>query len=229
MSLLNPKYEYKKLARKVIDGKRHYIDSNTAQALPSVTTILGMTKDMTALNEWKRRVGKVEAQRIVTEAASLGSLMHQHLECYIEGTERPGGTNQVRVQAKQLSDTIIEKGMTNVDEIWGIEQPLMFPGLYAGTADLICQYKGTPVIGDFKTSRKFKKREWIDDYFMQCAAYALAHNEMYGSSINAGLIFIITHDNKYQEFLIQGAEFEKYIDLWLDKVEEYYKIINTTS
>ena len=223
MSLLVEKFQYKNLKRTTVEGKRFYVGED-GNPVPSVTTILSATKDMTALNEWKRRVGKAEAQRIVTESANLGTVTHSHLENYITGTPRPSGGNVVYQEAKKLSDIIIEKGLSDVDEVWGIEQGLCFPNLYAGTADMICTYKGQPVIGDFKTSRKVKKKEWIEDYFIQCAAYALAHNEVYGTDIQAGLIFIVSHSGEYQQFLVEKAEIRKYNEMWLDKVEQYYKI-----
>ena len=222
-SLLVEKFKYKEFKRKNIDGQRYYVNSN-GDPVPSVTSILSKTKDMTALNAWKKRVGATEAQRIVTESANLGTIMHKHLESYIEGVERPSGTNQVYVQAKQLSETVIEHGLKNVDEVWGIETHLAFPGLYGGTADLICVHEGEPAIGDFKTSRKFKKKEWIDDYFMQASAYALAHNEVYGTNIQKGVIFMVTHDNQYQQFVVEGNEFQTFTDKWLDRVETYYKM-----
>ena len=222
-SLLVEKFKYENFKRKNVDGQRYYVNSN-GDPVPSVTSILSKTKDMTALNAWKKRVGAAEAQRIVTESANLGTIMHKHLESYIEGVERPSGTNQVYVQAKNLSETVIEHGLKNVDEVWGIETHLAFPGLYGGTADLICVHEGEPAIGDFKTSRKFKKKEWIEDYFMQASAYALAHNEVYGTNIQKGVIFMVTHDNQYQQFVVEGDEFQTFTDKWLDRVETYYKM-----
>ena len=222
-SLLVEKFKYKEFKRKNLDGQRYYVN-DAGDPVPSVTSILSKTKDMTALNAWKKRVGAAEAQRIVTESANLGTIMHKHLESYIEGVERPSGTNQVYVQAKQLSETVIEYGLKNVNEVWGIETHLAFPGLYGGTADLICVHEGEPAIGDFKTSRKFKKKEWIDDYFMQASAYALAHNEVYGTNIQKGVIFMVTHDNQYQQFVVEGNEFQTFTDKWLDRVETYYKM-----
>ena len=222
-SLLVEKFKYEEFKRKNLDGQRYYVNAE-GDPVPSVTSILSKTKDMTALNAWKKRVGKAEAQRIVTESANLGTIMHKHLECYIEGVERPSGTNQVYVQAKILSDTVIQDGLKNVDEVWGIETGLVFPGLYGGTADLICVHEGVPAIGDFKTARKFKKKEWIHDYFMQAAAYALAHNEVYGTNIQKGVIFMVTHDNQYQQFVVEGEEFKTFTNEWLDKVETYYKM-----
>ena len=222
-SLLIEKFKYKEFKRKNLNGQRYYVNAE-GDPVPSVTSILSKTKDMTALNAWKKRVGAAEAQRIVTESANLGTIMHKHLESYIEGVERPSGTNQVYVQAKNLSETVIEHGLKNVDEVWGIETLLAFPGLYGGTADLICVHEGVPAIGDFKTSRKFKKKEWIEDYFMQASAYALAHNEVYGTNIQKGVIFMVTHDNEYQQFVVEGNEFQTFTDKWLDRVETYYKM-----
>lgn len=222
-SLLTERFKYEEFKRKNLDGQRYYVNSN-GDPVPSVTSILSKTKDMTALNAWKKRVGAAEAQRIVTESANLGTIMHKHLESYIEGVERPKGTNQVYVQAKNLSETVIEHGLKNVDEVWGIETHLAFPGLYGGTADLICVHEGEPAIGDFKTSRKFKKKEWIEDYFMQASAYALAHNEVYGTNIQKGVIFMVTHDNEYQQFVVEGDEFQTFTNKWLDRVETYYKM-----
>jgi genome maintenance exonuclease 1 len=130
----------------------------------------------------------------------------------------------VYVQAKNLSETVIEQGLKSVDEVWGIETHLTFPGLYGGTADLICVHEGEPAIGDFKTSRKFKKKEWVEDYFMQASAYALAHNEVYGTNIQKGVIFMVTHDNQYQQFVVEGDEFQTFTNKWLDRVETYYKM-----
>jgi len=222
VTLLVNKFNYHELKRTTIEGKRHYLDPN-GNAVPSVTTILSHMKDMTALNKWKKRVGDTEAQRIVTESANIGTITHKHLENYIVGEPRPSGNNLIYQQAKQLSDIIIENGMSDVNEVWAIEQSLCFPGLYAGTADMICVHKNKPVIGDFKTSRQVIKREWGEDYFMQCAAYALAHNVLYGTTIDSGLIFIVSHSGEYQEFIVEGEEFKKYTDQWLDKVEQYYK------
>ena len=222
-NLLVNKFDYIQYKRKSLDGQRYYVNES-GDPVPSVTSILSKTKDMTGLNAWKKRVGKAEAQRIVTESANLGTVMHKHLECFIEGTQRPSGTNHVHIQAKQLSDTVIEQGLCNVNEVWGIETGLVFPGLYGGTADMICVHEDEPAIGDFKTARKFKKKEWIGDYFMQASAYALAHNEVYGTNIKKGVIFMVTHDNTYQQFVVEGAEFQTFTDKWLEKVETYYKM-----
>ena len=168
-----------------------------------------------------KRVGKAEAQRIVTESANLGTVTHKHLESYIEGVERPGGSNQVYQQAKELSDIIINKGFDKLNEVWGIEQGLCFPNLYAGTADMVCVYDGIPVIGDFKTSRKVKKKEWIEDYFLQGCAYANAHNVMFGTKIEQIVILMVDRNAIFQEFIVRPTEFNFLTRKWKNRLIEF--------
>jgi len=209
-------FDYKPLERIDTGNGRRYIVGE-GRPLPSVTTILGKTKDMTHINEWKKNVGEAEATRIVTEASGLGNGMHKNLENYILGSEM-GGT----LMAKALANVIIKKGLPKVSEIWGTEVSLYSKELYAGTTDLTGIHDGKPSIMDFKNSLKDKKREWIEDYFMQLAAYALSHNEMYGTDISRGVVMIATREAKYQEFIIEGDEFRHYETMWANKVCAYY-------
>jgi hypothetical protein len=220
--LLNPIYEYKKLNRDETTGKRLYACPDGTK-VPSVTTVLDSTKDKTFLIEWRKRVGDAEATRISTESAGLGTLMHTHLEYHVLGRERPQGNNQVQILARNMADTMINQAFCDIDEVWGIEAPLYYPGLYAGTSDMIGVHKGTPAIIDHKTTKKPKKREWIEDYFLQCCAYALAHNEVHGTDIKKCVINIIDRDAKLQPFIIEGNEFDHYGGLWAQRLDQYYK------
>ena len=221
--LLTEKIQYKKLERvTTAEGRKYVGDDNVP--VPSVTTVLDKTSDKTALIAWRKRVGEAEANRVSKESAGLGTKVHDALEKHILGEQVTFGNNMVSVMAKDMSELMIKEGFANVDEVWGIETHLAFPGLYGGTADLICVHEGEPAIGDFKTSRKFKKKEWIEDYFMQASAYALAHNEVYGTNIQKGVIFMVTHDNEYQQFVVEGDEFQTFTNKWLDRVETYYKM-----
>jgi genome maintenance exonuclease 1 len=220
--LLNPLYEYKKLKRDESTGKRLYACPDGIK-VPSVTTVLDSTKDKTFLIEWRKRVGDAEATRISTESAGLGTLMHTHLEYHVLGQERPQGNNQVQIMARAMADTMINEAFCEIDEVWGIEAALYYPGLYAGTSDMIGVHKGTPAIIDHKTTKKTKKKEWIEDYFLQCCAYALAHNEVHGTDIKKAVINIIDRDAKLQSFVIEGSEFDHYSDLWARRVDQYYK------
>lgn len=223
MSLkINPLYEYKKLPR--IEGAQRLYSTPDGGRVPSVTTILDKTADKTALIEWRKRVGEAEANRISQESAGLGTLVHKHIENYIQGVPRPSGNNQVHVMAKSMSDAVIDQGLVDVDEVWGMEASLYYPGLYAGTTDLVGVYKGQPAIMDHKTTKKMKLREWIEDYCIQTAAYALAHNELYGTNIKTGVIFMTGRDGSYNTFTIEGAEFDHYTEQWLQRVEQYYKL-----
>lgn len=204
-----------------VTRKRVYLTPD-GERLPSVTTILSATKDMTHLNEWKKRVGEENAKRITTEAAGVGTSMHSNLERFLAGVQRQPGNNPVHVQANAMADEIIKKGLCDVSEVWAMEQSLYFPGLYSGTTDLVAVYKDQPCIADYKQTNKPKKEEWVDDYKIQLVAYILAHNEVYGTDIREGHVFMCSRDLQYQQFDLWPTDFVKYQDLWLSKVEEYY-------
>jgi genome maintenance exonuclease 1 len=219
------KFQYKACTQvnDPVTRKRVYLTPD-GESLPSVTTILSATKDMTALNEWKKRVGEEKARQITTEAAGVGTAMHSNLERFICGMQRQPGNNPVHVQANKMADIIIECGLSDVNEVWAMEQSLYFPGLYSGTTDLVAVYKGNPSVCDYKQTNKPKKEEWVEDYKIQLVAYILAHNEVYGTDIREGHVFMCSRDLQYQQFDLWPDDFNKYQDLWLGKVEEYYKL-----
>lgn len=224
--MYNPnKFEYKPIKRETIDGSRKYATPD-GQKLPSVTTILDATKSeesKKALMEWRNRVGHKRAQEITTEAAGRGTRMHKFIEDYIkEGVLKEPGSNPFSIQSHKMAKSIIEKGLCNVNEAWGVEVPLYFPKVYAGTTDLCGIHDGSEAIMDHKQTNKPKKREWIDDYFVQLAAYSEAHNELYGTNIKKGIIFMCSAENEYQDFILEGQEFEKYRSLWYSRLEQYY-------
>lgn len=218
--LFNPKFQYNKLKRVETAGKRLY--ETPGGNVASVTTILDATKDKTFLIEWRKRVGEAEATRISTESAGLGTLMHTHLEYHVLGKERPKGNNLVQEMARKMADTMINEAFCDIDEVWGIEASLYYPGLYAGTTDMVGVHKGTPAIIDHKTTKKAKKKEWIEDYFLQCCAYALAHNEVHGTDIRKAVINIVDRDAVLHPFIIEGTEFDHYAELWTRRVEQFY-------
>ena len=219
--LLTEKIQYKKLERvTTAEGRKYVGDDNVP--VPSVTTILDKTSDKTALIAWRKRVGEAEANRVSKESAGLGTKVHDALEKHILGEEVTFGNNMVSVMAKDMSELMIKEGFANVDEVWGTEIGLIAKGLYAGTTDCIGVHNGEDAIIDFKTSKKIKKEEWIEDYYLQCCAYAMAHNEMYGTNIKKGVILMVSRDVKFKEFVIEGARFEMYCDLWTQRLEEYY-------
>jgi genome maintenance exonuclease 1 len=217
------RFQYKacKQINDPVTRKRVYLTPD-GESLPSVTTILSATKDMTHLNEWKKRVGEQKAREITTEAAGVGTAMHANLERFLAGLQRQPGNNPVHVQANKMADQIILNGLNKVNEVWAMEQSLYFPGLYSGTTDLVGVYDGEPAVMDHKQTNKPKKAEWVEDYFLQLVAYILAHNEVYKTDIKRGVVFMCSRACEYQQFDLLPQDFNKYQDMWLNKVEEYY-------
>jgi hypothetical protein len=221
MTLLIEKYQYPSTTRTTINGKRHY-DAGDGLPVPSVTTILDSTKDKSFLIAWRKRVGEKAAQEITTEAASVGTSMHKYLEDYIAGKPIAAKSNLVHQQSFHMANTIIEKGMSNVSEMWGSEVNLCYPGLYAGTTDGVGVFNGNPAIIDFKQTNKPKKEEWVEDYYLQLVAYAMAHNEMHGTDIKHAHILMCSRDLQYQQFDVTPDTWNKWSDAWLKRVEQYY-------
>ena len=231
------RYQYANLTRETVEGQRLYATPDGAR-LPSVTTILDRTKpeeSRAALSEWRRRVGAERAQQITTEAANRGTRMHTFLEHYVktgEMRERPG--NPFAWPSHAMAQVVVQQGLQHVDEFWGVEIPLYFPGIYAGTTDGCGIHQGQPSILDYKQSNKPKRSEWIEDYRLQLAAYAEAHNEVHGTQICRGVILMcvkpeiddqgnIVTEPQYQEFIVEGAEFERARSAWWRRVEQYYQ------
>jgi genome maintenance exonuclease 1 len=227
MSLLINKYNYEKLTRDESSGKRLYA-TPTGHKVPSVTTILDKTKpeeSRIALANWRKAVGEKKAQEITTEAANRGTRMHKFLEDYVKGEPMNENiSNPFAQQSQKMAKIVIAEGMQHVSEVWGSEVPLYFPELYAGTTDCVGVHKGDAAILDFKQTNKPKKREHIDDYFIQLTAYAMAHNEVHGTDIRKGVILMCSKDYEYQEFILEPADFDYWTERWCKRVEEYYRL-----
>ena len=224
MSLIIEKYKYERLKRVEVDGKCRYAAPGHPP-VASVTTILSGTKDMSHLIAWKKRVGEKKAQEIVTEASGVGTRMHKYLEDYVDNgvwTES-AGSNPYAQQAYEMACVIRDEAMGDVDEIWGSEVPLYVPGIFAGTTDLVGQYKGNPCIMDFKQTNKPKKPEWVEDYYLQLTAYALGHNEVHGTDIREGHIFMCSRDLQYQQFDLWPDEFAEWEQEWWNRCRQYYE------
>ena len=218
----NKLYKYPSSTRSLVEGQRHYDVSN--EKLPSVTTILSATQSdekKESIARWKAKVGENEADRVRDTAASRGSNMHLHLERHILGAGHKDLTDEGQV-AGDMAQVIINKGLCDLSEIWGSEVVLFYPGLYAGQTDLVGVYDYENSIVDFKQSNNPKRKEWIEDYFMQLAAYAMAHNCVYESEITQGVILMCTPDKYFQKFQIKGREFIKYQHKFLERLDKYY-------
>jgi len=222
----NPKFIYPKSIRSLINDKRHY-EIGTIK-LPSVTTILSATmpeEKRKSLDAWKLRIGNTEAQKVVTTAANRGTALHTILEHYITGQGYLDLT-EIGKNAHTMAQTIFEKGLKDkVSEYYATEATLFYPDLYAGATDMVAVHNGQDSIIDFKQSNKPKRREWIEDYCLQLAGYAMAHNAVHGTSIQKGVVMMVTPDSYYQEFIIEGEELKKYKHEFLERVDKYYNII----
>ena len=219
----NKKFIYPPSTRSLVMGQRHY--EIGTDKLPSVTTILSQTQSdekKASLSRWKQKVGENEADRIRDQAAERGTIMHRILEGYLTGHRHADLSDlgrQAGVMARNIWESDLKEGM---DEVWGTEVTVHYPGLYAGQTDLVGIYNGAEIIGDFKQTNKPKRKEWIDDYFIQLAAYAMAHNYVYNTSIQSGVILMCSVDNIFQRFFVGPEEFKKYTFEWLRKIDKYY-------
>lgn len=220
--MLIKKYQYEIFDRKTNNetGKRVYV--NKEARMPSVTTILDSTKDKSGIDKWIARVGKEEAERIKNEAAKVGTAMHLTLENHILGTKyQPKDDDEI--QAVKMAGKVISEGLVHLNEAWGSEVHLRYENLYAGTTDLVGLFKGKPTIMDFKQTNKPKRREWIEDYFIQLAAYSEAHKKHHGE-IEAGAVLMCSRDLQFQLFEIDKQQLQMYTNLWWDRFNKFQTI-----
>ena len=225
------KYSYPKSSRAKLDGLRHYTIDGSQKKLPSVTTVLGQTQPkekQESLEKWRQRVGLREAQKITRDAAIRGTAMHKYLEDLIRG-QRSLDLTPLGVEATKMAEIIVERGLNDCSEIYGIEATLYYPNLYAGSVDLVAKYKDKVSIIDFKQTNKPKQREWIGDYFLQMAAYGMAHDAVYGTSIEQGVIMMCSKDGYYQQFMIEGDEFRRAKHKFLGRLDEFYSGMDNNS
>ena len=215
------KYNYLQGTQIMDQGSRIY--DVAGYRLPSVTTVLGKTKNQQFLKDWKAKVGEAEAERIKNLSSKRGTSMHKFLEHYILGTGYDDLTG-LGQEAKAMAEKVIEIGLAPVEEYYGSEVTMYYPGLYAGSTDLVCSHNGVDAIVDFKQANRPKKKEWIEDYYLQIAAYAMAHDYVHGSKINKGVIMVCTPDLYYQEFVVEGAELRQYKHKFLKRLDMYHEL-----
>ena len=203
-------------------GKRVYEISS--YRLPSVTTILGATKNTEFLTKWKAKVGEEQAERIKNVSSARGTSMHKFLESFITDVGYDDLT-ELGQAALPMAKKIMEIGLAPVEEYYGSEVTLHYPGLYAGQTDLICNHNGMETVVDFKQANRPKKKEWIEDYYLQIAAYAMAHDYVYGSEIKQGVIMVCTPDLYYQEFKVEGPELRRWKHAFLKRLDMYHDLM----
>ena len=219
----NKLYKYPKSTRSLIEGNRHYDVSN--EILPSVTTILQATQSdekKASLAKWRQKVGENEAEKIRDEAATRGTAMHEFLEMHLRGDKLLDLSDE-GLAARNMARIIIEQGLKDAEEIWGAEVTLFYPGLYAGQTDLCGIYSGRESIIDFKQTNKPKRTEWIEDYFLQLAGYAMAHDVIYKTCVDQGVILMCSKDGFLQKFISTGKEFTHFKHKFLEKTGQFYQ------
>ena len=216
-------YTYPELKRQESDEGRFYLDSKN-NPVPSVTTVLNKTSNKKdSIQQWRNRVGEEEANRIIKQSTDIGTMVHEALELYLNEQEwRNFSDNQDGVLAERMTEKFIKSGLNSITEVWGLEVGLILDGLYAGTADCVGKINGVPSLIDFKTARKMKKREWIEDYFLQCCAYANAHNVMFNTDIKQIVILMIDRKLIFQEFIVKPTEFNILTGLWKKRLIEFH-------
>jgi genome maintenance exonuclease 1 len=219
---VNNKYEYPILERVDTEIGRHYLDSNN-KPVPSVTTVLsGTSKSKDGLIQWRNRIGEEEAERIIKQSTDIGTAVHEAIENYLNGKSWDNfEETHDQLLAQKISAKFIKDGLKGITDIWGLEVGLLLDNLYAGTADCVGEFEGIPTLIDFKTAKKIKKREWIEDYFLQGCAYANAHNVMFGTKIEQIVILMVDRNAIFQEFIVRPTEFNLLTRKWKNRLIEF--------
>ena len=225
--MLVNKYTYPTLERVDLEIGRHYLDSNQ-NPVPSVTTVLsGTSKSKDGLIQWRNRVGEEETERIIKHSTDIGTAVHEAIENYLNGDSWDNfEETHDQLLAQKISEKFVNDGLNGITEIWGLEVGLLLDNLYAGTADCVGLYQDIPTLIDFKTAKKIKKREWIEDYFLQGCAYANAHNVMFGTNIEQIVILMVDRDAIFQEFIVRPTEFNFLTRKWKNRLIEFDKKYN---
>ena len=224
------KYKYPILERVDTEIGRFYKDSKL-NLVPSVTTVLSNTSNKAdGIADWRMRVGDEEANRIIKQSTDIGTSVHLAIENYLNNKNWDDfGSSYEEKISREITERFISDGLTKITEIWGLEVGLILDNLFAGTADCVGTYSGIPSLIDFKTAKKIKKREWIEDYFLQGCAYANAHNVMFNSNIKQIVILMVDRDLIFKEFIIQENEFKHLTEKWKKRLILFDKKYNKRS
>ena len=217
------RYKYESLLRNDSPEGRKYVTA-AGESLPSVTTVLDATKDKSYLDAWVKNVGEEEANRIKNEAAMVGTHMHGCLERFIKHRPIEVPTSWLAVKGYRMAMTLAENFFPNLTEVWGSEVNVYYPQKYAGSTDMAGVYRNKSAIVDFKQANRMKKRDWIEDYFHQLAAYALAHDAVHGTEIEQGVVLMASQDGQVQEFVSVGREWAQYKQAWFARLEGFYAL-----
>ena len=204
---------------------RHY--TYFGEKLPSVTTILQATQDYgktLGLERWRQNVGDKRADEIRDNAAKRGTIMHRILEGVITGKPHMD-LSDMGQEAGTMAQALIDEGLLKpLTELWGTEMMLCYDYLYAGAADVIGIYDGRESVLDFKQANKPKTKSMVKDYYVQAAAYAMAHNLMHGTKIQQGVILVSVEGGEVQRFIVKDKQFQGFMWEFLRRVDRYHSI-----
>lgn len=196
-------------------GKYRFYDINGTN-YPSVTSVLGVKKKV-ELQQWRDRIGENVANWEMGRAARRGTATHNLIESYLKGE---------KLEERSVLPLGLFKLMKPyVDQINNIHclETILCSHKYklAGQVDCIAEYNGKLSVIDFKTANKERKEEWIDNYFMQCTAYALMYEELYNAEINDIVVIIGGEDGS---IAVYKKDKKDYITKLEEVVEDFYKM-----
>lgn len=201
-----------------INGRRYYVTPNGNY--PSITSVFSAFPKPELL-EWRNKVGEVEANKISFQAASRGTIIHSLCENYLNNIPI-NNKNTLPIHLESFNKIIPE--LNKINNIHKIEAPLFSNRLkVAGRTDCIAEYNNTLSIIDFKTSKKLKKEEWIQDYFLQTTFYALAYFELTNIKITQIVIIISVDEDISQVFIKKTKD---YVQPLIKKIHDFYRFYN---
>lgn len=204
------KYNYQNYNIKKINGIRYY-QINDNLSVPSVTSILNLTKAYSPSTS--RRINISNSNPVI-----IGKLMHKYLDYYISRDRMFYDSDKNFFIAKGLAKIIIDNCISDIDEIWGAEASVYYKKRYAGTIDLIGMMDNKLIIVDYKSSSRKKTPDEIEEYFLQLAAYNLAHDWQYKTKVDSIMIFLCMRDGAYEKKVVSFDELEKYQNKWLERL-----------
>ena len=195
------------------NGKRHYVTPE-GELYPSITTILGEFSKA-SIQEWRKRVGETEANKISGKASRRGTSVHSVCESYIKNED--GYFDGQTPNIIELFKTI-EPFLERIDNVHGVELALYSDHFgVAGRTDLIAEFDGKLSVIDYKTSNRTKKKDWCESYFAQCAFYAISYEELTKIPVPQ-VVVIIAVDNEQPQLFVENR------DDWIDKIWEAKKL-----
>jgi genome maintenance exonuclease 1 len=179
----------------------------------SVTTILSHAKDKTFLKEWRNRVGEEEANRIVKRSTSRGTKLHEACEKYLLNELTDMKISMLMPDVKDFFMQLKPHIDKNVGNVYGTEQALFSDRLkIAGRTDCIAEWQGKLSIVDYKNSIREKREDWIQDYFIQCTAYANLFEDLTGLPIEQIVVLIANEEGKPQIFEREKTKYQAQFD-----------------